>query len=86
MVHEKCSKGLPPLKRTKLSKNNEKGRMKLKKNYMKLISGGMIVNSDCVGTNLNGWILNITPKEINPILFLQKCFTLIKMTDQIIFV
>ena len=46
--------------------------MKFKKNYMKLISGGMIQNSNLIGTNLNGWILNIPQKEINPIQFLQK--------------
>ena len=51
---EKSAKGLPPLSRTKLSKNQNKGRMKFKNIYMKLISGGMIGNSDCIGTNLNG--------------------------------
>ena len=38
---------------------------------MNLIGGGMIENSNCVGTSFNGLILNITPKELNPFLFLQ---------------
>ena len=48
--------------------------MKLKKNYMKLISGGMIVNSNSIGTNLNGYILNLTPKELNPFSVSSKKF------------
>ena len=60
---EKSAKGLPPLSRTKLSKKHKKGRMKFKKNYMKLISGGMIGDSNCIGTNLNGWIQNIYPQK-----------------------
>ena len=51
---EKIAKGLPPLRRTKISKNH-KIRMELKK-YMRLISGGTIVNSDDTGTILNGLI------------------------------
>ena len=39
---------------------------------MKLISGGMIVNSNFIGINLNELILNLTPKEVNPFLFIQK--------------
>ena len=39
---------------------------------MKLIRGGIIANSNCIGRNLNGLILNITPKELNPFLFLPK--------------
>ena len=41
---------------------------------MKLISGVIIGNSNYIGTNLNGCILNLPPKEINPIMFLQKKF------------
>ena len=69
---EKSAKGLPPLRRTKLSKKSQERQDEIKKNYMKLISGGMIGNSNCIGTNLNGWIQNIPPKEINPIQFIQK--------------
>ena len=47
---EKGAKGLPPLSKTKLSKIHKKRRMKLKK----LISGGMIGNSNFIVTNLNG--------------------------------
>ena len=44
----------------------------IQKNYMKLTIGGMIVDSYCIGTNLNELILNLPSKEINPFLFLQK--------------
>ena len=39
---------------------------------MNLISGVMIGNFNYIGTNLNGWIQNLPPKEITPIQFLQK--------------
>ena len=39
---------------------------------MKLISGGMIVNSNCIVTNLNKSILNITQKQLNPFKFFSK--------------
>ena len=39
---EKSAKGLPSLIRTKLSKKVQENQDKMKKNYMKLISGGMI--------------------------------------------
>ena len=67
---EKSARGLPPLRRTKLSKKAQKRQDKIQKNYMKIISGGMIGNSNCIGTNLNGSTLNLTPKELNPFLFL----------------
>ena len=51
---EKSAKGLPPLRRTKLSKNNNRRRMEFKYIYMKLISGGIIGNSNYIGTSLNG--------------------------------
>ena len=38
---------------------------------MKLISGEIIGNSNGIGTKLNGSILNLPPKKINLILFLQ---------------
>ena len=66
------AKGIPPLKGSKLSKNHKRSRMKFKKNYMKLISGGIIINYNYIGTSLNGWIKNISSKGINPIQFLQK--------------
>ena len=69
---EKSARVLPPLKRTKLSKKHKKGRIIFKRNYMKLIGGGIIGDSNYIGTSLNGLILNITPKELNPFLFLQK--------------
>ena len=41
---------------------------------MNIIGGGMIGNSNCIGTNLNGLIPNQTPKELNPFQFLQKFY------------
>ena len=45
---------------------------------MKLIGGGMIGNYNCIGKSLNGFILNITPKELNPFQFLQFFSILVK--------
>ena len=72
---ERSAKGLPPQKRTKLSKKTQKRQDEIIYIYMKLISGGMIKKFNCIGTNLNGWIQNLSPKGINPIQFLQKSFT-----------
>ena len=60
---EKNARVLPPLRRTKLSKKHKKVSMKFKRNYMKLISGGMIVNSNYIVTSFNWLILNLTPKS-----------------------
>ena len=43
MVYGKITKGLPPLRRPKISKNHRIRRKKLKK-YMELIGIGMIGN------------------------------------------
>ena len=51
---EISTKGLPPLRRTKLSKKAQEKQYEIPKIYMKLISGGMIGNSNCIGTSLNG--------------------------------
>ena len=51
---EKIAQGLPPLKRTKLRKKAQEKQDEIQKIYMKLISGGLIGNSNCIGTNLNG--------------------------------
>ena len=73
MVFGKCAKGLPPLKRTKLSKKaQKKGMILLKTNFLNLIGGGMIGNSNYIGTCLNGLIQNQPPKQLNPFQFLQK--------------
>ena len=58
MVFEKCEKGLPPLKRTKLSKKSKERDDLNKNNFMKLTGGGMIGNSNYIGTSLNGLIQN----------------------------
>ena len=72
---EKSAKGLLSLRVTKLGKTAQKNQDEIQKIYMKLISGGMIGNYNCIGTNLNGWIQNISSKVINPIQFLQKSVT-----------
>ena len=71
----KSAKGLPPLKRSKISKKSQEKQDEIKKNYMKLISGGMIGDYNYIGTSLNGWIQNISSKGINPVQFLQNSFT-----------
>ena len=43
-------------------------------NFMNLIGGGMIGNSNCIGTILNGLIPNQPPKELNLFKFLQKFY------------
>ena len=58
MVFEIFEKGLPPLKRTKLSKKAQDRHDLIKKNFMNIIGGVMIGNSNCIGTSLNGLILN----------------------------
>ena len=58
--------------------------MKFNKIYMKLISGGIIGNSNCIGTSFNGRIQNLSTKGITPIQFLQKSFTSIKMIERLI--
>ena len=83
-MFEKCEKGLPPLKRTKLSKKAQDRHDLIKKNFMNLIGGGMIGNSNYIGTCLNGLILNQPPKELNPFQFLQKSSILIIMIEQLI--
>ena len=66
----KGAKGIPPLKRSKLSKKSQDKEDKFLKNCMKLISGGMIVTSNYIGTSLNGLIQEVYPKGINPFQFL----------------
>ena len=56
MVFEKCEKGLPLLKRKKLSKKAQDSHDLILKNFMNLIGGGMIGNSNCIGTSFNGLI------------------------------
>ena len=51
---KKSDKGIPPLRRPKLSKNHKKSRMRIKKIYIRIISGGMIGDSNYIGTSLNG--------------------------------
>ena len=79
MVHGKISRVLPPLRITKKNKKAQESQDEMQKNNMKLISGGMIGNYNYIGTSLNGLIINLTPKELNPFLFLRKCFILVKM-------
>ena len=57
MVYGKITKGLPPLRRSTLSKKAQDEDDKIERNYIKLINGGMIRNSNCIRTSLNGSIL-----------------------------
>ena len=60
---EKSAKGLPPLQRSKISKKSTReAGLNPKCIYMALISGGMIGNSNYIGTSLNGWIQNSKQK------------------------
>ena len=70
----KISKLLPSPRRPKIIKKHKRRRVKLK-NYMRLISGGMIGNSNCIGTSLNGLIQEVKSKGKTPVQFLQKSFT-----------
>ena len=81
---EKCAKGLPPLKRTKLSKKAQERDDLIENNFMNLIGGGMIGDSNYIGTCLNGLIQNQPSKELNPFKFLQKSSILIIMLEQLI--
>ena len=72
---EKNSKGLPPLRISKLSKKSQEKEDEIFKNYMKLISGVMIGNSNYIGTSLNEKIQEVKLKGKNPIQFLQNIFT-----------
>ena len=69
---EKCQKGLPPLKRTKLSKKAQKRHDIIKKNSFNIICGGMIGDSKYIGTCLNGLIRKQHLKELNLFIFLKK--------------
>ena len=71
MVYGKIAKVLPPLRIPELSKKAQDKEDENKK-YMKLISGGMIGNSNCIGTILNGIVQELKSKGKNPIQFLQK--------------
>ena len=51
---KKITKGLTPLRIPKLSKKAQEKQDEIKNIYMKLISGGIIGNSNYIGTSLNG--------------------------------
>ena len=53
MVYGKITKGLPPLRRPKLSKKSQDKEDEIKKNYMRLIGIGIIGNYNYIGTSLN---------------------------------
>ena len=73
MLNGKIDKGLQVLRRPNISKNNKRRGVNFK-NYMRLISGGMIGNSNCIGTSSNGLIQEVKSKGNNPVQFLQKSF------------
>ena len=68
----KITKGLPPLRRQKLSKKVEDKGCEIKKNYTLLIGIGMIGNSNYTETSLSGLIQEVKSKEKKPIQLLQK--------------
>ena len=55
MVYGKITKGLPPLRRSKLSKKHKEVRMEYKK-YKKQIGIGMIGDCNYIGSSLSGSI------------------------------
>ena len=59
---ERIIKGLPPLRRPKLSKKSQEKENEIIKNYMKLIGIGMIGNSNYIGTRLNWSIQEVESK------------------------
>ena len=59
---KKSAKGLPPPRRPKLSKKAQYKEYEIKEKYMRLISGGIIVNSNYIGTSLNGLIQEVKSK------------------------
>ena len=67
----KSSKGLPPLRTPKISKKAQEKEDGIKKKYMKLISGGMIGDSNYIGTSLNGLIQEIKSKGKNLFSYLK---------------
>ena len=68
---EKITKGLPPLRRPKLSKKSQEEEDEIWK-YMKLIGIGMIGNSNYVGTSMNGSIQEVKSKGKNLFSFFKK--------------
>ena len=84
MVLEKCKKGPPPLKTTKLSKKAQK-RQDLIKN--KLFQSNMWWNDwkFQLHWNMLEWVdTKTTPKIVKPFQFLQKSSILIIMIEQLI--
>ena len=71
MVYGEITKGVPPLRRPKLSKKAQEKEDKIKI-YMKLIVIGMIGKSNYIGTSLSWSIQKVKSKGKKPIQFLQK--------------
>ena len=55
----KNTKGLPPLRRPKLSKKSQEKEDKIENIYIKLMGIGIIVNSNYIGTSLSGSIQEV---------------------------
>ena len=64
----KNAKGLSVLRRTILSEIAQENEDKIEK-HMKLISGGIIGNSNYIGTRLNGLVQEVKSKGKKPIQF-----------------
>ena len=71
MVYGKITKGLPTLRRPKLSKKSQEKEDEIKKHYMKLIENVIIGNSNYIGTSLNRLILEVKSKGENSFQSLQ---------------
>ena len=72
MVYGKIAKRLPPLRRPKLSKKAQDKEDETLKNLLRLICGGIIGNSNYIGTIFNGLIQEEKPKEKNIFGFFKK--------------
>ena len=72
MVHVRSARGLPPLRRTKLSKKAQERQDEIKKNIYEANNWWGDWKFQLHGTSLSGLILNLTSKELNPFMFLQK--------------
>ena len=71
MITGKIAKGLPPLRRSTLSKKSQ-DKEDENKNYMRLISGLSIGYYNYIVPSLNGLIQQVKPKGINRFPFPRK--------------
>ena len=85
MVFEKCARGLPPLKRKKLSKKAQESQDYIQK---KLYESNRLWNDWKFQLHWNKleWVdPKSTPKRVKPFSVFQKSYILVKMIEQLIF-